>query len=76
METEDWSESAFLGASISIMTVVGIVTIAAILLVIRANWKLQNYSNIYNNSSNNDTDSSIQSSLKRYFIFSQKFMIF
>ena len=68
LETEDWSESAFLGASISIMTAGGIVTIAAILLVIRANWKLQNYSNIYNNSSNNDTDSSIQSSLKRYFM--------
>ena len=63
--SQDWSESAFLGATIAIMTVVGIVTVAAILLVIRFNWKLKNYSNIYTNNSTNDTDSSIQSSLKR-----------
>ena len=43
-----------------------VVTVAAILLVFRSNWKLKNYSNIYNNTNNNDIDSSLQSSLKRY----------
>ena len=50
------------------MSVVGVVTVAAILLVFRSNWKLKNYSNIYNNTNNNDIDSSLQSSLKRYLI--------
>jgi len=63
-QREDWSESSFLGASIGIMSVVGLITVSAIILVIRSNWKLKNYSNIYN-SSNKDNDSSIQSSLKR-----------
>ena len=67
-EREDWSERVFLGVSIGIMSVVGLVTLSAILLVFRSNWKLKNYSNIYSNSTNNDIDSSFQSSLKRYFL--------
>ena len=70
-EGEDWSERVFLGVSIGIMAVVGLVTLAAILLVFRSNWKLKNYSNIYSNSTNNDIDSSLQSSLKRYSDFSE-----
>ena len=64
-ERDDWSERVFLGVSIGIMSVVGLVTLSAILLVFRSNWKLKNYSNIYSISTNNDIDSSIQSSLKR-----------
>ena len=60
---EDWSERVFPGVSIGIMSVVGLLTLSAILLVCRYNWKLKNYSNIYNNSTNNDIDS-----LKRYFL--------
>ena len=65
-EREDWSERVFLAVSIGIMSVVGLVTLAAILLVLRSNWKLKNYSNINSISSNNDINSSLQSSLKRY----------
>ena len=65
-EREDWSERVLLGVSIGIMAVVGLVTLSAILLVFRSNWKLKNYSNIYSNTTNNDIDSSLQSSLKRY----------
>ena len=65
-EREDWSERVLLGVSIGIMAVVGLVTLSAILLVFRSNWKLKNYSNIYSNTINNDIDSSLQSSLKRY----------
>ena len=65
-EREEWSERVLLGVSIGIMAVVGLVTLSAILLVFRSNWKLKNYSNIYSNTTNNDIDSSLQSSLKRY----------
>ena len=67
-EREDWSERVLLGVSIGIMAVVGLVTLSAILLVFRSNWKLKNYSNIYSNNTNNDIDSSFQSSLKRLYI--------
>ena len=66
---EDWSERVFLGVSIGIMSVVGLLTLSAILLVCRYNWKLKNYSNIYNNSTNNDIDS-----LKRYFLIILTFL--
>ena len=60
---EDWTETIFLAVAIGIMTVVIIVTIAAIVYVMASNWKLKYYTTFYTN--NIDTNSSLESSLKR-----------
>ena len=63
LEEEDWTETIFLAVAIGIMTVVIIVTIAAIVYVMASNWKLKYYTTFYTN--NIDTNSSLESSLKR-----------
>jgi len=61
---EEWTETIFLAVAIGIMVVVILVTIAAITYVMASNWRLKYYTTFYT-TSNIDTNSSIESSLKR-----------